>query len=72
MRIAALWRLIVSTVKRSQAVDAGGADALNAGDDADSCIAAREPKQMLDKLPLVNLKEFKLEVADMVTNRLSS
>ena len=30
-----------------------------------------EPKQMLDKLPLVNLTEFELEVADMVANRIS-
>ena len=70
-RIAALWRLNVSTVKRAHVVEAGGADAPNAGDVADSCIAAREPKQMLDKLPLVNLTESELQVADMVTNRLS-
>ena len=34
------------------------ADAPNAGDGADSCIVVREPKQMLDKLPLVNLTMF--------------
>ena len=46
------------------------ADATNAGGVADSCIAVSEPKQMLDKLPLVNLRELELEVAGMVSHRL--
>ena len=70
-RFPALWRLNVSTVKGAHVVEAGGADTPNAGDVADSCIAAKEPMQMLGKLPLVNLMEFELEVADMVTNRVS-
>ena len=41
-----------------------------AGDVADSCNATCEPKQMLGKLPLINMRELELQVAGMVPNRL--
>ena len=73
-RFPALWRLNVSTVKGAHVVEPGGAATPNAGDAgdvADSRIAAREPMQMLGKPRLVNLMEFELEVADMVTNHIN-
>ena len=36
----------------------------------DSTIAAREPKQMLGKLLLVNMGELELETSSMMTTRL--
>ena len=41
-----------------------------AGDVADPCIATSEPKQMLDKLLLINKRELELQVTGMVSNRL--
>ena len=49
-----------------------GADDPNAGVVGDPSIAAREPKQMLGKLLLVNMGELELETSSMMTNRLET
>ena len=48
------------------------ADASNAGVVADSSIAAREPRQMLGKLLLVNMGELELDTSSLKTNRLET